>query len=28
MPKTKKISYFELILSFLDANVTSRTVKS
>jgi len=27
MPKTKKISYFTLILSFLDANMTSGAVE-
>jgi len=28
MPKTKKISYFTLILSFLNANMASAAVKS
>jgi len=28
LPKTKKISYFTLILSFLDVNMASRAVKS
>jgi len=28
IPKTKKISYFTLILSFLDANMASGAVKS